>query len=149
LVDRLEQASRAARPRCGGDPVGTLPLGTAEERAHAHAQVKRHVKELPHVKALAATDEPAPPPPAGRRTRSSAGMRALARAASRGAHSRTHPRFDRIPRDMARAELLDLLRDLEREIPDAARVRHPDGRFDDELVDLARAAQELPSRPSA
>src|SRR6185503_12828551 len=69
-------------------------------------------------------------------------LRALARAGVLlGAHSRTHPRLDRVPPAEARAEIRESLAELEREVPDQPRIfAYPDGRFDDELVEVARAA---------
>lgn len=145
--DRLEQAFARSPSRAAlATPVGTLSLGTAEERARAHVLVKRHVKELPHAQTLAATDEICAAlgsPAEAHEVLGWEELRALARAGvTLGAHSRTHPRFDRIPRDQARGELLGSLRDLEREVPGQPRVfAYPDGRFDDELAELARAAR--------
>ena len=145
--DRLEQAfAQSSRREALATPVGTLPLGTAEERARAHVRVKRHVKDLPHAQTLTATDELCAALGSPAETHEVLGwdeLRALARAGvTLGAHSRTHPRFDRIPHEQARDELLGSLRDLEREVPGLPRVfAYPDGRFDDELVELARAAR--------
>lgn len=144
--DRLEQAfARSARRTPLQTPVGTLPLGTSAERARAHALVKRCVKDLAHAETLATTDELCAALGAPAEEHEVLGwdeLRALARAGvTLGAHTRTHPRLDRIPPSQARAELLDSLRDLAREVPGGPRVfAYPDGRYDEELVALARAA---------
>jgi peptidoglycan/xylan/chitin deacetylase (PgdA/CDA1 family) len=144
--DRLEQAfARTQRRSALATPVGLLALATAEERTKAHALVKRHVKDLPHAETLAVTDEicQALGLPAERHeVLDWDELRALARAGvTLGAHTRTHPRLDRVERSVARAEILGSLVDLEREVPGLPRVfAYPDGRFDDELVALLRAA---------
>lgn len=144
--DRLEQAfARTERRTALPTPVGTLPLETAAQRAHAHVLVKRHVKDLQHAETLAATDELCAALGVGRQEHEVLGweeLRALARqGVTLGSHTRTHPRLDRVPRPQACGELLGAVRDLEREIPGQPRVlAYPDGRFDDELVELARGA---------
>ncbi len=144
--DRLEQAfARTACRTALATPVGTLALGTAAERARAHALVKRHVKDLEHARTLALTDELCAALGVAPEEHEVLGwdeLRALARqGVTLGAHTRTHPRLDRIPRAQARAELLGSVSDLEREVPGQPRVlAYPDGRFDDELVALVRAA---------
>jgi peptidoglycan/xylan/chitin deacetylase (PgdA/CDA1 family) len=144
--DRLAEAfARGTRRTPLSTPVGTFPLATPAERAHAHTQVKRYVKDLPHAQTLAATDElcAALESPAERHeVLGWDELRRLARAGvTLGAHTRTHPRLDRVSRSEAREELLGSLHDLEREVPGLPRVfAFPDGRFDDELVELTRAA---------
>jgi peptidoglycan/xylan/chitin deacetylase (PgdA/CDA1 family) len=116
------------------------------KRAAAYTQAKRHVKDLAHVETLATTREVC----AALRHESGRHevlgwdeLRDLAaQGVTLGAHTRTHPRLDRVPRAEARAEVLGSLADIERELPGAARVfAYPDGRFDDELVELLRAAR--------
>lgn len=144
--DRLEQAfARATRRAPLETPVGVLPLATPAERARAHGLVKRHVKDLPHAETLARTDELCLALGAANEEHEVLGweeLRALARqGVVLGAHSRTHPRLDRVSKAQAREEIRGSLCDLEREIPDQPRVfAYPDGRFDDELVEVARAA---------
>ena len=144
--DRLEQGfALAPRREPLPTPLGMLPMDTPAARAQAHAVVKRHVKDLPHREALARTDEICHALGVPRLEHEVLGwdaLRALAReGVVLGAHSRTHPRLDRVPRAEARAEIRESLADLAREVPDQPRVfAYPDGRFDDELVEVARAA---------
>ncbi len=144
--DRLEQGfARAEAQAPLATPFGALALQTPAERAQAHAAVKRWIKDLPHAEALARTTEVCRAIGAPVEAHEVLGwdeLRALARAGVvLGAHTRTHPRLDRVSRAEAVAEIRGSLFDLEREVPDQARVfAYPDGRFDDELVDVARAA---------
>ncbi len=140
--DRLERAfARTERREALATRIGSFPLGTSAERAHAHAAVKRFVKDLSHRETL-------------EETRAICGqlglengkhevlgwneLRSLAReGVSLGAHTRTHPRLDRISFEEAREEIIGSLRDLEREAPGGYRLfAYPDGRFNDRIVDL-------------
>jgi len=140
--DRLENAFRATpRREPLATPLGALPLASAEERARAHAAVKRHVKDLAHAEALRLTDQVCAAlevPEQPHEVLGWAELRALAgQGVTLGAHTRTHPRLDRVSRAEARAEIEGSLADLVREVPGALRVfAYPDGRFDDELVAL-------------
>lgn len=144
--DRLEQAfARTTRRDTLAGPDGPLSLATPEERARAHRRVKQHVKDLAHARTLAVTEEVCTALGVPREPHEVLGwdaLRTLARqGVTLGAHSRTHPRLDRVGRAEARAEVLDSVRELEQEIPGQPRVfAYPDGRFDDELVEVARAA---------
>jgi peptidoglycan/xylan/chitin deacetylase (PgdA/CDA1 family) len=143
--DRLEQAfARAGGPAPLALSFGSFALSTPAERARTHAAVKARVKDAPHDEALALTDDVCAALGAPREPHEVLGwdaLRALAReGVVLGAHSRTHPRLDRVSRARARAEIRESLRELAREVPEQPRVfAYPDGRFDDELVELARA----------
>jgi peptidoglycan/xylan/chitin deacetylase (PgdA/CDA1 family) len=144
--DRLEQGfARTPRRTELRTSVGTLPMASTEERARAHGLVKAHVKDQPHERALALTEEICAALEVPREAHEVLGwdeLRSLARqGVVLGAHSRTHPRLDRVERPRAREEILGSVRELEHEVPGQPRVfAYPDGRFDDELVELARAA---------
>src|SRR5262245_25514671 len=99
--DRLEHAfERTARREPLPTPLGPLPLSSPAERARAHAQVKRHVKDLAHVDTLATTDAICRALGVPSEPHDVLGweeLRALARQGlTVGAHTCTHPRLDRI-----------------------------------------------------
>lgn len=144
--DRLTQAfAQTTRREPLASPLGRLPMATAAEREGAFRQVKAHVKDLPHADALAATREVCTAlgfVDEGHEVLGWDELRALAaEGATIGAHTRTHPRLDRVPRDDACTEVLGSLADVDREVPGMPRVfAYPDGRFDDEFVELLRHA---------
>jgi peptidoglycan/xylan/chitin deacetylase (PgdA/CDA1 family) len=144
--DRLERAF-AATPRRDElvTPVGVFSLASAGERARAHRAVKRFVKDLGHEETLIQTEalcaalrQPLEP----HEVLSWSELRALAReGVSLGAHTRSHPRLDRIDLERARDEIVGSVQDLAREIPGMPRLfAYPDGRFSDEIVEIVRAA---------
>jgi len=113
--DRLHAAVAAGR----GDvvtPVGTLPLGTPALRLRAYRTLREHVKSLPHDDAMALVDDVvdrlgAPAPRA--RVLSWVELRRLAaEGVALGAHSRTHPRLDRVPADQVVREIAGSVDDL-------------------------------------
>src|SRR5262249_8285291 len=145
--DRLAQGfARTSRPEVELAPLGRLALASAAERARAHELVKRHAKDQTHGETLRFTAEVCAAlgvPDEPHEVLGWDELRALAaEGVALGAHTRTHPRLDRVSRAEARTEILGSLADLEREVPGLPRVfAYPDGRFDDELVELLRAAR--------
>ncbi|HEX6885087.1 MAG TPA: polysaccharide deacetylase family protein [Planctomycetota bacterium] len=124
-------------------PGGRLDLSTSAARARSHACVKAWLKDLPHRDTLAATDELCAGlhvAPVRHDVLGWDELRGLAReGVSLGAHSRTHPRLDRIAPIEAVLEALGSLHDLEREVPGLAPLfAYPDGRHDDRLVECLR-----------
>jgi peptidoglycan/xylan/chitin deacetylase (PgdA/CDA1 family) len=144
--DQLEHAFlHTARREPLDTPLGRLPLATPADRAAAHERTSAWIKDLPHAELLRATDDVTRElgvDPLGHEVLSWEELRALsAEGVTLGAHSRTHPRLDRLSKQEARAEALESLADLEREIPGASRVfAYPDGRYDEELVAALRSA---------
>ena len=126
-------------------PIGTLSLRTPQERAGAYQRVRRHARTLSLADAAALTDRVCRDLGAAPLAHDVLGWDELRRLADEGAtlgaHTRTHPLLDRMPRDEARAEIEGSLDDLDREVGGASRVlAYPDGRHDDAVVDLTRAA---------
>jgi hypothetical protein len=144
--DRLERSLLGAAPRAPlATPIGPLPMSTPRERARAHALLKAHVKELPHRDTLAATRAICAALGAPAASHDVLGWEELRRLSAQGvtlgAHSRTHPRLDRIPASELHAEIEGSLADLEREIPGTPRIfAFPDGRHDDAMVAMLRSS---------
>lgn len=144
--DRLDHALRRTAVRWTLETeIGRLPMDTPAQRARTLARLRAHVRELPHADGLAAASEicealRVPEPP-----HDVLGWDELRRLAAEGvaigAHSRTHPRLDRIGLEELRDEVLGSLQDVAREIPGAPRIfAYPDGRHDETIVALLRSA---------
>jgi peptidoglycan/xylan/chitin deacetylase (PgdA/CDA1 family) len=125
--DRLYGALAAASPRTlRGSPMGEIRLGARDDRINAFRRLRDHVKSLPHEEAMETVDElcaqlDAPPSVSSVLTWHE--LRDLhARGVSLVPHSRTHPLLDRVPADVARAEVVESLRDLEWEVGPVPRV---------------------------
>ncbi len=141
--DRLQRAFACTERRELVTPVGHFPLTTPGERARAQAEVKRFVKDLSHGETLvqsAAICRALGLDDGGHEVLNWEELRALAReGVAVGAHTRTHPRLDRVSLAEAGEEIAGSVRDVEREIPGALRIfAYPDGRFSDEIVELVR-----------
>jgi colanic acid/amylovoran biosynthesis glycosyltransferase len=116
--DRLHAAVAAGR----GDvatPVGTLSLETRALRRRAYRTLREHVKSLPHGDAMALVDDMVDrlgaPPPSGRVLSWAQLRRLAAEGVALGAHSREHPRLDRVPADDAVREIAGSVDDLQQQ----------------------------------
>lgn len=144
--DRLELAFRHTTLRRPLEtPLGALAMATAEGRRRSHALLKAYVGELHPEMAVRTTKDVCSALGAPAIPHEVLGWDELRELAGQGvtlgAHSRTHPRLDRIPRAHAREEILGSLADLEREVPEASRLfAYPCGCHDDEMVELLRSA---------
>ena len=144
--DRLEQGfRRTARREALTTPIGRFVLGTEAERGVAYSAVKRWIKDLAHEETLACTARVCAELGETAERHEVMGWAELRTLAAEGlavgAHTRTHPRLDRIGLDRAREEVIGSVRDLERELPGEPRIfAYPDGRFSDEIVRAARAS---------
>ena len=144
--DRLEDAFLNTTVHQPFDTeAGRLRMATPEQRARSHARVKAHVRELPHPSVLRMTSEICDSLAVHVRPHEVLGWAELRELAAQGvaigAHTRSHPRLDRIRADQVRDEVAGSLGDIEREIPGARRIfAYPDGRHDDEIVEVLRSA---------
>src|SRR5919107_2362759 len=116
--DRLHAAVSAGR----GDvatPVGTLPLETPALLLRAYRTLREHVKSLPHDDAMALVDELVDrlgaPAPRGRVLSWAELRRLAAEGVALGAHSRTHPRLDRVSADDVAREIAGSVDDLQQQ----------------------------------
>jgi len=142
--DRLEHAlNETPRHDALDTPRGQFALGTPQERARALHGLKREIKAMPHARAMQRVDELCSTLGAGSCEPRVLGWDALRQLAAEGvtlgAHTRNHPRLDRIPVAEAETEIRASLDDLEREIGCAPPLlAYPDGGYDDGVARAAR-----------
>ena len=117
-------------------PLGDLPVRNPEERIRTYRWLRGHLKSLPHERAMAILDDLSGGSGVEASGPSVLGWDELRRLAAEGvglgSHSRTHPLLHKVARAEASGEILDSLRDLEREIGPTPRVfAYPGGGIDD------------------
>ncbi len=144
--DRLHRALRETHRREElATPCGRLALATPADRSKAARRLKKHLKTVPHVTAMALVeavcDELDAPPP----TNEVLGwdeLRALAReGVALGAHTRNHPLLDRLEVAEAVAEVVESIADLRREILEAPPIfAYPGGHITDAVAGAVRRA---------
>jgi peptidoglycan/xylan/chitin deacetylase (PgdA/CDA1 family) len=138
--DRLENALHNTPRRDNlSTPIGSLPLGTDEQRAQALRSLDAHLKAIPHSELLALVErlcDELGAPPASSTVLGWDDLRRLAQAGvTLGAHTRTHPLLTRISPNEARAEVAGSLDDLKREIGAVLPIlAYPAGAFNDAVV---------------
>lgn len=125
--DRLYGAlAITSRRTLHAPPAGDMSLATDEDRLRAFRRLRDHLKSLPHEQAMelvdALCDELEAPAQVSTVLRWPELRDLYAEGVSLVAHSRTHPLLDRVPAEMARAEVVGSLGDLEREIGPVPRV---------------------------
>jgi colanic acid/amylovoran biosynthesis glycosyltransferase len=111
-------------------------------RRREYRALRERVKALPHDEAMALVDEVAGVQDALPRVLGWEELRALAgEGVTLAAHTRTHPRLDRLPPDRLAEEIKGAREDLVRETgADAAAFAYPDGGVSPVAVDAVRAA---------
>lgn len=144
--DRVHAAVSAAR---GGPPLetpaGCLAVATDDDLDRARLTLRNWVWRTPHDEAMAGIDELARglvDPEIRGNVLGWDDLRALQREGlALGAHSRSHPRLDRLPADRAVEEVLGSIADLERATGSVvAAFAYPGGGVTDELVRRLREA---------
>lgn len=144
--DRTHAALAAAdRPVIVRTPAGRLDLRTASGRRAAFRRVHALVRSLPHEEGMALVDELVKQLDGPQLTNSTltwAELRQLAAdGASLAAHSRTHPRLDRVDRDRAMAEIVGSVEDVRRHVGSALPAfAYPSGDYDETALELAGTA---------
>jgi peptidoglycan/xylan/chitin deacetylase (PgdA/CDA1 family) len=107
-------------------PAGDMSLATNEDRLRAFRRLRDHVKSLPHEQAMELVQELCAELGAPAPVSSVLGWGELRDLCAQGVslvpHSRTHPMLDRVPVEVARAEVVGSLDDLEREIGSVPQV---------------------------
>jgi peptidoglycan/xylan/chitin deacetylase (PgdA/CDA1 family) len=138
--DRLHHAlTTTARRDSLATPLGPLSLASAGERRAAYLRLRAFVKSMQHQEALdwvAATCAELGTAPEARAILNWAELRELAaEGVTIASHTRTHPLLTRVPPEVAREEVRESLRDLERELGSAPPIlAYPAGAFDDDVV---------------
>jgi peptidoglycan/xylan/chitin deacetylase (PgdA/CDA1 family) len=143
--DRLHQAlATIAGQEVVLTPLGSLPVGTANQRVKAYKLLRNYVKFLPHEKAMAWVEDfcgrlnlsPAENPVLGWNA-----LRQLAQeGVTLGAHTRSHPLLNRIPLSEVEAEVRGSLEDLQREVGTVAPIfSYPSGGFDEQVIQVVKA----------
>ena len=143
--DRLHHALQETQhSRVFVDRLGHLPLGTSDERLLAYNRVARLMKSLQHTTAMAIVEDVCLDlEVAAADNREVLGWNALRRLQSEGvtlgAHTRTHPRLDRIPLAAIRHEVRRSLFDLQRHAgTDAHMFAYPGGAYNRATIDVLR-----------
>lgn len=141
--DRLRHAVETT----AASHAGPHPLRTPADRAWALKQLKNEVKRLPHDEGMQLVDrlEHSLLPSGAHVPCRVLGWSELRRLAGEGvtlaAHSRSHPRLDRVAPDRALREIRQSLEDLERETGAAPpALAYPDGGFDEGVETSAHEA---------
>jgi peptidoglycan/xylan/chitin deacetylase (PgdA/CDA1 family) len=139
--DRLHHAFATTERRTAMDTSsGPLPMATEPDRSRSWAVLRQSLKTIPHerlepeVERLEALLDPPPAPPG-----SVLGWEQLkhlgAEGVTLGAHSRTHPLLDRLPRQCLAEEVVGSIHDLRRMTGRApSAFAYPGGAFDDQVV---------------
>jgi len=120
-------------------PIGLLPLETETQRNRTFSRLRDHVKTLPHEVAMGWVEATCAQlnvsPPESRILSWDQLRRLSGEGVTLGAHTRNHPMMNHIAPERARAEAVDSLRDLQREIGRALPIfAYPGGGFNDEVV---------------
>jgi len=141
--DRLHEAVQRATQAQVDTPLGRLALTSATQRRPVLARLTRFVRCNAHDHAMAWIDRictqlGSPWPDHGVLTWSE-----LRRLSSEGvtlaAHTRTHPLLNRVSPARARAEVIESVEDLEREVGPVPPVfAYPGGAFNEEVVTMLR-----------
>jgi peptidoglycan/xylan/chitin deacetylase (PgdA/CDA1 family) len=107
-------------------PAGEVSVATDEDRVRAFRRLRDHLKTLPHDQAMELVDRLCDELGATAQASTVLGWPELRDLSAAGVslvpHSRTHPLLDRVPPEVARAEVVGSLDDLEREIGPVPRV---------------------------
>jgi peptidoglycan/xylan/chitin deacetylase (PgdA/CDA1 family) len=116
--------------------LGSLPVGTPEERLRTYRRLREYVKSLQHEQGMAVVDDLCGRPGAETPGAAVLDWNELRRLAAEGvdlaSHSRTHPLLHRVARKDVEEEILGSLGDLEREVGPTPRVfAYPGGASDD------------------
>lgn len=122
---------------------GRFSLAEAAQRIQAFSVMQKQVKILQHSEGIALVDEivkELDAPVMGSSVLSWNDLRRLAReGVALGAHSQTHPLFDRITIEQARSEVVGSLRDIEREIGFVLPIfAYPSGNFNEHVVQVLK-----------
>lgn len=142
--DRLHQAVNSVAERQSIDtPLGLLPVATAQQRRQTYKRLRDHVKALPHATAMALTNRIFDDLGVVGARQAVLGWDALRQLAKEGVtlgtHTRTHPLLNRVSPEELRAEVVDSLGDLQREIGATPPFfAYPSGGFDDQVVRTLR-----------
>lgn len=136
--DRLHQAvTCTSQIQLGETPLGSLPLGTWDQRRRAVWMLQDYVKTIPHAEAMALIDRTcaslAPKTVPRARVLGWHELRQLAQqGVTLGGHTRTHPLLPRLPLHQVREEVKGCLQDLEREVGNTLPVlSYPNGSHDE------------------
>jgi peptidoglycan/xylan/chitin deacetylase (PgdA/CDA1 family) len=149
--DRVWKALRTTALDRLPNEEGGASLRTEADREAAMASLGATIKSLHHETAMARVDDLVerlcPEPPAADPPSKPAllGWSDLRRLAAEGVtlapHTRTHPLLDRVPTDVAIAEISASLEDLEREVgPTPSVLAYPSGAHGGSAVEAARRA---------
>jgi peptidoglycan/xylan/chitin deacetylase (PgdA/CDA1 family) len=144
--DRLHVAITATREPAVRVGRRALSLGSPEERQAVYHLLHRTILNLPHHRAMDLVEgltrqlgEPSTRPGVLDWT----SLRRLdAEGVKLAAHSRLHPRLDRLPPDELHAETIGSYEELRAEVPGAAPVfAYPGGHYDNAALDALRTGQ--------
>jgi peptidoglycan/xylan/chitin deacetylase (PgdA/CDA1 family) len=143
--DRLHAAFAASNRGAVRTSLGTIALGGPAERLEAHRRVAREVGARPHADAMRLVDEVVSELGSvdpGAAVLSWDALRVLSgEGVALAAHTRTHPRLDRLPAAEAADEVRGSLADLEREVGSApAAFAFPQGGHSGAAVAAVEAA---------
>jgi peptidoglycan/xylan/chitin deacetylase (PgdA/CDA1 family) len=146
--DRMQRVLEASRGSGAvATPAGRLSLRNSAEQAAAARALRRWIERSSHDEALAALDamEERSGVAPGEPRATILDWDELRSLAAEGvalvAHSRTHPRLDRLPLARAREEVIGSVEDLEQELGAAPPVfAYPGGGYTDALVSWMETA---------
>ena len=142
--DRLHQAlANIDGQEVVPTPLGSLPIGTANQRAKTYKLLRDYVKTLQHETAMAWIEDFCGQlnlPPAENPVLSWNALRHLAQeGVTLGAHTRSHPLLNRIPISQVEAEVRGSLEDLQREIGTVTSIfSYPSGGFDEQVIRVVK-----------
>lgn len=139
--DRLHHAfATTGRRTTMASLAGTLPMATEADRCRSLAGLQQHVKTVPNEVLEAEVERVEdllrpPPAPPGPVLGWDELNRLMAEGVALGAHSRTHPLLNQLPRRLLEDEIVGSIRDLRRETGRApSAFAYPGGGFDDEVL---------------
>ncbi len=142
--DRLHEALDSVPERRSVDtPLGSLPVGSAEQRKQTYTRLRDYLKGLPHATAMTSIKQICEDLGVAASRQAVLGWAELRQLASEGvtmgAHTRTHPLLHRVSPDEVRAEVAGSLEDLQRELGATPPIfAYPSGGFDDQVVQTLR-----------
>jgi peptidoglycan/xylan/chitin deacetylase (PgdA/CDA1 family) len=146
-TDRLYRAvSYASQAQLNLNPIGSLPLGTLEERRHSLKRLDSYLKTIPHTEALSLVDDICSEVDGHQGVQKSVlgweELRQLVReGVTLGAHTRTHPIMTQVSLEQLRDEIVGSQSDLRREIGHVLPVFcYPSGAHDATVVGMLRQA---------
>jgi len=141
--DRLYRAfSYTSLSELRSTPIGSLPLGTSEERLESLRIFQNHVKTIAHADVNAMVDEICfrlgGKQTIHKSTLNWEELRQLVKeGATLGAHTQTHPILTQLPPEQIREEVIGSQQDLKCEIGTVLPIFcYPDGAHDEDVINI-------------